>query len=142
MSGCVAARPEINETESLLVLINEVIESSSAEQRRGIEDAERNRFDTTPTYDNMLRLAMVRAFGAALPSELMETREDLQALANGRHELSEYQRHLALMVLVMVDQRLQMGGQIINLQRQIDSLAEIEASLQNNGTEDAEEPSP
>jgi hypothetical protein len=141
VSACVTTPPEIDQTESVLALISEVIESSSAEKRRGIETTERERFDMVPTYDNMLRLAMVRAFSAALPAELMETRSDLQALANGRHELSEGQRHLALMVLIMVDQRLQMGNQITNLQKQIDSLTEIEESL-NNGVNETVEPLP
>ncbi len=128
--------------ESLLELVAHAIASTSAEQRRSIEKAEKARFQQTPTYDNLLRLTMVRAFSAALPSELMETRADLQVLANGQHELSPYQRYVALMALIMVDQRLQMGNQIADLQRQIDSLTEIEASLKDNDVNTAPEVSP
>jgi hypothetical protein len=136
VSGCATTEPTpVDQTEILLGLVSRVIESSSAEERRGIEADERARFDAVPTYDNMLRLAMVRAFSAALPSELMETRNDLQALANGRRELTDHQRRLALMVLIMVDQRLQMGTQITDLQRQIDSLTAIEASLNDSAVD-------
>ena len=137
-SACTTTPPPVDQTDSLLGLVTQVIESSSAEERRGIEESERARFDATPTYDNLLRVAMVRAFSAALPSELMETRNDLHALANGRRELTDNQRKLALMVLIMVDQRLQMGTQISDLQRQIDSLTAIEASLNNNQPNEAE----
>jgi hypothetical protein len=132
LGGCATTPPEIDKTGELLDLIAQVIESTSAEERRGIEEDERARFESVPTYDNMLRLALVRAFSAALPAELMETRTDLEALANGRQELNENQRYLALMALIMVDQRLQMGTQITDLQRQIDSLTAIEASLKDN----------
>lgn len=130
-SACVAEppAPPRDEAQELLILITRLIESRTPEERRSIEEAERARFEDDPSYDNLLRLAMVRAFGGALPAELIETRNDLQALANGRHELSANQRRLALMVLIMVDQRLQMGNQIVDLQRQIDSLTAIEASL-------------
>ena len=127
--ACATKPPPIDHAERLLSLVTQVIESSSAEERRGIEAAERARFEAQPTYDNMLRVAMVRAFSAALPAELADTRNDLHALANGRQELTENQRHLALIALMMVDQRLQMGTQISDLQRQIDSLTAIEASL-------------
>lgn len=116
---------------SLLALTSRMVEARTAEERRNIERAERRAFDAEPTYENMLRVAVVRAFGAALPADLMEAREDLRALANGRYELSPSQRHLALMVLLMVDERLQLGSQIIDLQRQIDSLTEIEATLKD-----------
>lgn len=109
------------------------------DERRGIETDERTRFEAVPTYENMLRLALVRAYSAALPAELMDTREDLEALADGRRKLSDSQRDLALLALVMVDQRLQMGSQITDLQRQIDSLTAIEASLQNNDANGGEQ---
>jgi hypothetical protein len=142
VSACTTPAPTVDHTDVLLGLVTRVIESSSAEERRGIEEHERARFGAVPTYDNMLRVAMVRAFSAALPSELMETRNDLHALANGHHELTDNQRQLALMVLIMVDQRLQMGTQITDLQRQIDSLTAIEASLNSNRAKDAEGGSP
>lgn len=132
VGACATTPPEIDKTDALLSLINRVMEASSAEERRGVEQSERSRFENVPTYDNMLRLALVRAFSAALPAELMETRNDLQALADGRRELTDNQRYLARMALIMVDQRLQMGAQITDLQRQIDSLTAIEASLKDN----------
>lgn len=121
-----------DETSRLLRLTALVIGAASAEQRRDIERGQQARFDAAPSYDNLLGLSMVRAFTAALPADLKQTRSDLQALANGREELSENQRNLALMALIMVDDRLRMGGQIADLQRQIDSLMEIEASLNSN----------
>lgn len=149
MGACTATPPPPVETEteteaeSLLALVARVIDSKSAEQRRRIEEAERGRFEGAPTYDNLLRLTMVRAFAAALPSELKEARADLRALAEGRLELSKYQRDVAQMALIMVDQRLQMGAQIADLQQQIDSLTEIEASLKDNDVNgSAEEVSP
>ncbi|HEX7035699.1 MAG TPA: hypothetical protein VF210_07985 [Pseudomonadales bacterium] len=149
LGGCASTPPQIDKTDALLGLINRVIEASSAEERRGLEEDERNRFDSVPTYDNMLRLALVRAFSAALPAELMETRNDLLALAEGRQELTDNQRYLAKMALIMVDQRLQMGAQITDLQRQIDSLQRqidsltaIEASLKDNDVNRPPEPQP
>lgn len=128
-------------TEDLLALVSQVIESSSPEARRSLEAAERARFERSPTTRNRLRVALVRAYSAALPAELMKTRGDLYALASGDYEVSEQQRYLALMALVMVDQRLQMGTQITDLQQQIDSLTEIEASLNSNDAERVVEPS-
>ncbi len=127
---------------SLLELVARVIGSTSAEQRRQIQEEETTRFQETPTSANLLRLTLVRAFTAALPSELMESRTDLQSLATGHQPLSDSQRYLALMALKLVDQRLQMGSQIADLQRQIDSLTEIEASLKDNDVEAAPEGSP
>lgn len=144
LGACTAtspARPE-DQTAELLTLVTQVIESSSPEQRRGIEQAQRRRFDAEGTYNNLLRLTLVRAFSAALPSELKQTRADLQALANGRDEINDNHRRLALMVLIMVDQRLQMGAQITDLQQQIDSLTEIEASLNDNDVNGATELAP
>lgn len=132
----------VDETSNLLALTTQVIEARSAEERRGIETTERARFDATPTYDNLLRLALVRSLSGALPSELQETRADLQALANGRQELTANQRRLALLALIMVDERLRMGEQITNLQRQIDSLTEIEATLKDNDVNGAAEQIP
>ena len=126
------AAPQVTEAERLLVLVGRVVEAASAEQRRSLEKAERERVARAPSEGNRLRLAMVRAFSAALPSDLMQAHADLRALAGEAQGLSDDQRRLALMALVMVEDRLQMGAQIIELQQKIDSLTEIEASL-NHG---------
>lgn len=119
------------EAEVLLNLTGKVVASATPEQRQQIEQAEQSRFDTDPSYDNLLRLTLVRAYGAALPAELESTRDDLEILANGRHELTLAQRQLAMLALLMIDQRLEMGAQIADLRHQIDSLTEIEASLED-----------
>ncbi len=132
LGGCASRPPEPTPTESLLELASRVILATTVEERRSIEAAERRSFDAEPSHDNLMRLTVVRAFGAALPADLMEARADLQALANGRHELAPSQRQLAQLLLVMVDERLRMGSQITDLQKQIDSLTEIETTLNHS----------
>lgn len=133
-SAC-AVRPEPpRPAEPLLQLAAEVIEARTPEARRAISERQRLRFEADPTPDNRLRLTLVRAFGAALAPELQEVRADLQALADGEQALSDEQRQLALIALVMVDERLRLGSQISTLQRQLDSLTEIEASLNEAGS--------
>lgn len=138
----VVTAPSTDEATRLLRLTAKVIGTASTEDRRAIERTQQARFEAAPTYDNLLGLSMVRAFTSALPADLQQTRADLQALANGRAELSENQRNLALLTLILVDDRLRMGGQIADLQQQIDSLTEIEASLNEADVNGAGEPMP
>lgn len=127
------AESDLPEVFVLLDLATEVIESATPEQRRVLRETQRERYEADPSYDNLLRYTVVRAFSAALPSELQEVRSDLQAMANGREEFTDDQRRIALIALIMVDERLRLGEQILSLQKQIDRLTEIEASLNIQG---------
>ena len=115
--------------DALLALTAEVMNADTAEARRTIERDLQRRFEATPSHDNRLRLSLVRALTAAGPEELESARTDLQALADGSGALSDGQRRLALLTLAMVEERLVLRHQIADLQRQIESLTEIEASL-------------
>jgi len=128
-----AEGPPPSEADVLLELTGRVMQASTAEQQRAIESARREAFETDPSPDNLLRLTLVRALTAALPAELEAVREDLVVLVDAQAELSDNQRHLAKLALLLVDERLSLGMQIADLQRQIDSLTEIEASL-NSGS--------
>jgi hypothetical protein len=118
-----------SETDRLLELVALAIQATNAEQKRDLEAVQALAYQAWPTNDNLLAWTIVRAFTASLPAALHEVRGDLQVLSNAREELTAGQRHLALVVLTQVEDRLRLGGQIIDLQRQIDSLTEIEASL-------------
>jgi hypothetical protein len=128
-----ASAPEItaghSETELLLDLTGRVMQARSAEEQRSIESAWREAVATDPSADNQLRLTLVRALTAALPTELEAVRQDLLELIDARAELTDNQRHFAELALLLVDERLSLGMQIADLQRQIESLTEIEASL-------------
>ncbi len=143
ISGACANRPPSpTETEALLQLTSQLIEASEPEQRRALTETQRLRYEADPSYANLLRLTLVRAFDAALAADLQEVRADLQVLAGSQGELVPEQRHIALLVLKMVDDRLRMGAQISNLQQQIDSLTEIEASLNQDDVQGPGEPAP
>ena len=116
-------------TDALLDLTAEVVTAATPEARRAIERDLAEAFEAAPSHDNLLRLSLVRALTAALPAELESVRADLEVLANGREELTDGQRHLALLTLVLVEDRLTLGRQITELRNQIESLTEIEASL-------------
>jgi len=134
-AGCAGQPPPaVSEAELLLELTGRVIQAGSAEQQRAIESARREAFEADPSPDTLLRLTLVRALTAALPAELEAVREDLLVLVDARAELTDSQRHLAKLALLLVDERLSLGMQIADLQRQIDSLTEIEASLNTGGT--------
>lgn len=117
------------ETDALLDLTAEVMTADTPEARQAIERNLEHRFEAVPSHGNLLRLSLVRALTAALPAELESVRADLQGLANGPEALSDGQRHLALLTLVIVEERLTLGHQIAELKNQIESLTEIEASL-------------
>jgi hypothetical protein len=151
--AAVAARSEhASESDGLLLLAAQVIEAESAEARRGIEALERQRFDADPTRDNLLRLAVVRAMTATQPAELAALRRDLRDLSSPENALPEHQRHVTLVTLRLVEERLslleerrrlaeerqRLGEQISELQEQIDLLTEIEASLKGGILEDVE----
>lgn len=142
----VAPRPQPQPAPQALVLLDlvaQVIESDTPEARRAIEQAERARYEADPTANNRLRLAIVRAYGATLPADLHQTRKSLEALADADDELDDHQRQMVLVALTMVDERLQLGEQILSLQQQIDSLTEIEASMNHQeATEPATEDAP
>lgn len=120
-----------DETARLLKLTSEVINASTVEQRRSIEAGQLARYRAASNYDNLLGLAMVRALIATTPEDLQTVRSDLQALSNGGAGLTASQRNLALLTLVMVDERLRIGNRITELESQIDSLTKIEESLNN-----------
>ncbi len=123
------------ETDALLDLTAKVVTAATPEARRAIERELQRQFESAPSDDNLLRLTVVRALTAALPAELELVRSDLQGLTNGREALSDAQRHLALLTLVIVENRLTLGHQISELKNQIESLTEIEASLNPPPTE-------
>lgn len=121
--------PAPSETELLLDLTGRVMQARSAAEQRAIESTWREAVAMDPSADNQLRLTLVRALTAALPAELEAVRQDLLELVDARSELTENQRHFAELALLLVDERLSLGMQIADLQRQIESLTEIEASL-------------
>lgn len=129
----VSAPPAVtsDETARLLKLTAEVINAPTPEQRKVIEAGQLARYQAASNYDNLLGLTMVRALIAASPEDLQAVRSDLQALSNGGAGLSASQRNLALLTLVMVDERLRIGNRITELENQIDSLTKIEESLNN-----------
>lgn len=130
------------ETDRLLQLIGQAVEAETVAQQRAVMDTQRAQFEASPDHHNLLALALVRAFTAVLPAELQDVQADLQVLAAARVELSDSQRHLAMLALSMVDERLRLGGQIYQLQRQIDSLTEIEATLKGRSDGNTGEPTP
>jgi len=125
--------PAPSETDLLLDLTDRVMQARSAAEQRTIESAWHEAVETDPSPDNRLRLTLVRALTAALPAELEAVRRDLLELIDRPAELSDNQRHFAELALLLVDERLSLSLQIADLQRQIESLTEIEASL-NPGT--------
>lgn len=124
-----------NETDALLDLTAEVMAADTPRAQRAIEGELERRFETEPSHANLLRLSMARALTARLPAELKTVRADLQTLANGDAALTDGQRQLARLTLTMVEERLTLGNQITELRRQIESLTEIEASLNPPATE-------
>lgn len=131
-----------SESDRLLRLVIQSLEASSAEERRDITDSLRARLQAAPNHDNLLALTLVQAFTARLPSELQELRADLQVLSVGYVELTDSQRYLAKIALAMVEERLQLGAQLMQLQQKIDSLTEIESSLKKSTPIRATEPQP
>lgn len=125
--------PAPSETDLLLDLTGRVMQADSAEEQRAIESAWREAVATDPGPDNRLRLTLVRALTAALPAELQAVQRDLRELVDSHAGLSDNQRHFAELALLLVEERLSLSMQIADLQRQIESLTEIEASL-NPGT--------
>lgn len=130
------------ESDRLLRLIIQSIEASSVEERHHVTESVRARFEAEPNYNNLLALTLVRAFTAGLPAELQELRADLQVLSIGTVELTASQRHLAKIALALVDERLQLGAQLMQLQQKIDSLTEIESSLKKSTPHRSMEPAP
>jgi hypothetical protein len=126
-----------SEIDRLLELAALAIQAADAEQTRDLEAVQHLMYQAWPTYDNLLARTVVRAFSVSLPAALHEVRADLQVLSTAGEELTASQRHLALLILAQVEDRLRLGGQIIDLQQQIDSLTEIEASLKHRAAEDA-----
>ncbi|MFW6094664.1 MAG: hypothetical protein ACODAC_11875 [Pseudomonadota bacterium] len=134
--------PPRSPTAPLLSLSSRMIQAASVEERRALETRARKALETEPSPYNRLRMALVRAFGAALPADLREARAELESLVHAGYGLTPGQRHVAIMVLTMVDDRLRLGAQVTELQKQIDSLTEIEATLPSGASEPTREPAP
>lgn len=118
----------------MLLLTSEFIETPEPERRRALIEAQRDHYEADPSYSNLLGLTLLRALDASRPADLLEVRTDLQVLAGIQGELVPEQRHLALLMLRMVDERLRVASEIGDLRQQIDSLTEIEASLDQEVT--------